>query len=240
MRGVVAARRRRPWARRAEMTLRPAAVAMRLRKPCVRLRATRLGWLSPFFTVRSVSSRRTRTPLARPAAGPSERLLGHRGCLRGAWMFASSGWDARPPRPATPFQGNPSKFQPLPPAKRPFPRGKAELASHTLWGLSTGIARSGGFCAGRSPRSAGLATRWSAKPCTGVEPRLRIAWPGVDEVERTSPLAATAAQVAVLLQRMFACALARLSPTSLPPPAAKGPRSWPGSCRDGSLVQSAR
>lgn len=50
LRGVVTARRRRPFARRALMTLRPLAVAIRLRKPCVRRRDVRLGVDSPFFT----------------------------------------------------------------------------------------------------------------------------------------------------------------------------------------------
>ena len=49
--GVEGARRLRPRARRALMTLRPPAVAMRTRNPWVRRRAIRLGVESPFFTV---------------------------------------------------------------------------------------------------------------------------------------------------------------------------------------------
>lgn len=51
--GVDTARRLRPLARRRLITLTPFAVDMRLRKPCVRRRAVRLGVDSPFFTARS-------------------------------------------------------------------------------------------------------------------------------------------------------------------------------------------
>lgn len=43
-------RRRRPFARRRASTLRPFLVAMRARKPCVRLRRVTLGWNVLFIT----------------------------------------------------------------------------------------------------------------------------------------------------------------------------------------------
>ena len=42
--GVLGARRLRPFARRRLSTVRPAAVFMRERKPCLRRRRIRLGW----------------------------------------------------------------------------------------------------------------------------------------------------------------------------------------------------
>jgi hypothetical protein len=42
-------RRLRPFARRALMILRPSAVAMRARKPCVRARLSLLGWKVRFM-----------------------------------------------------------------------------------------------------------------------------------------------------------------------------------------------
>jgi hypothetical protein len=57
-------RRRRPLARRRLMTARPFLVAMRARKPCVRMRLVLLGFRSPFFTT---------LPPKSPAGGQSGR-----------------------------------------------------------------------------------------------------------------------------------------------------------------------
>src|SRR5205807_5300791 len=53
--GALTTSRLRPFARRRFRTLRPALVALRLRKPCSRLRRTLLGWYVRFTTATSSS-----------------------------------------------------------------------------------------------------------------------------------------------------------------------------------------
>src|SRR5258706_10566767 len=91
-------RRARPLARRLARTLRPLAVAIRARKPCVRLRCKLLGWKVLFIRAYPGNAKvlgKTKGCTSEEAANCTRRQAlvsirsGLRTARRGLWITAS-------------------------------------------------------------------------------------------------------------------------------------------------------